>query len=62
MKEKMFAGYPDVVNVDQLREILSGIGYKAAYGLLHDGSIRFFMIGNALVQYAVVLAKSSRAA
>ena len=35
MKEKMFAGYPDVVNVDQLREMLGGIGYKAAYGLLH---------------------------
>ena len=49
MKEKMFAAYPDVVNVDQLREMLGGIGYKAAYGLLYDGSI-------------VVLAKSSRAA
>lgn len=47
MKEKMFAGYPDVVNVDQLREMLGGIGYKAAYGLLHDGSIRFFKIGKA---------------
>ena len=58
MKEKMFAGYPDVVNVDQLREMLGGIGYKAAYGLLHDGSIRFFKIGNTLVQYAVVLTKS----
>ena len=47
MKEKMFAGYPDVVNVDQLREMLGGIGHKAAYGLLHDGSIRFFKIGKA---------------
>ena len=47
MKEKMFAAYPDVVNVDQLREMLGGIGYKAAYGLLHDGSIRFFKIGKA---------------
>ena len=37
----------DVVNVDQLREMLGGIGYKAAYGLLHDGSIRFFKIGKA---------------
>ena len=35
----MFAGYPDVVNVDQLREMLGGVGYKAAYGLLYDGSI-----------------------
>lgn len=49
MKEKMFAGYPEVVNVAQLREMLGGVGYKAAYGLLYDGSI-------------VVLAKSSRAA
>lgn len=30
---------PDVVNVDQLREMLGGVGYKAAYGLLYDGSI-----------------------
>ena len=51
MKEKMFAGYPDVVNVDQLREMLGGIGYKAAYGLLHDGSIRFFKIGKAFLGY-----------
>ena len=33
--------------VDQLREMLGVIGYKAAYGLLHDGSIRFFKIGKA---------------
>ena len=39
MKEKMFAGYPDVVNVDQLREMLGGIGYKAAYGLLFSLSL-----------------------
>ena len=58
MKERMFAAYPDVVNVDQLREMLGGIVYKAAYGLLHDGSICFFKIGNTLVQYAVVLTKS----
>ena len=47
MKEKMFAAYPDVVNVDQLREMLGGVGYKAAYGLLQDGSIRFLKIGKA---------------
>lgn len=29
MKERMFAAYPDVVNVDQLREMLGGIGYKS---------------------------------
>ena len=65
MKEKMFAGYPDVVNVDQLREMLGGIGYKAAYGLLHDGSIRFFKIGKAfripkinIIKYLPVKIKS----
>ncbi len=47
MKENMFADYPDVVNIDQLREMLGGIGYKAAYRLLHDGNIRFFKIGKA---------------
>ena len=57
MKEKMFAGYPDVVNVDQLREMLGGIGYKAAYGLLHDGSIRFFKIGNPQNQHHRISAK-----
>ena len=43
----LFADYPDVVNIDQLREMLGGIGYKAAYRLLHDGNIRFFKIGKA---------------
>lgn len=58
----MFAGYPDVVNVDQLREMLGGIGYKVAYGSAARWQHSLFMIGNALVQYAVVLVKSSRAA
>lgn len=39
MKEKML--YPDVVNVDQLRETLGGIGHRATYGLLNDGCIHF---------------------
>lgn len=44
---KPFADYPDIVNIDQLREMLGGVGYKAAYRLLHDGSIRCFKIGKA---------------
>lgn len=44
MREKPFADYPDIVNIDQLREMLGGVGYKAAYRLLHDGSIRCFKI------------------
>ena len=38
MKESVFSEYPDVVNVDQLRKMLGGIGPKAAYQLLHDGN------------------------
>ena len=47
MREKPFADYPDIVNIDQLREMLGGVGYKAAHRLLHDGSIRCFKIGKA---------------
>ena len=47
MKESVFSEYPDVVNVDQLRKMLGGIGSKAAYQLLHDGNIRYFKIGKA---------------
>ena len=47
MREKPLADYPDIVNIDQLREMLGGVGYKAAYRLLHDGSIRCFKIGKA---------------
>lgn len=44
---RMFAKYPDVVNIMQLREMLGGIGEKTAYQLLHDGEIRYFKIGKA---------------
>ena len=47
MKESVFSEYPDVVNVDQLRKMLGGIGPKAAYQLLHEGKIRYFKIGQA---------------
>lgn len=45
MKEKMFEEYPDVVDLKQLCQMLGGVGPKAAYRLLHDGSIRSFKIG-----------------
>ena len=45
MKESVFSEYPDVVNVDQLRKMLGGIGPKAAYQLLHDGIIGSKRIG-----------------
>ncbi|WP_455581259.1 helix-turn-helix domain-containing protein [Dysosmobacter sp.] len=47
MKSNVFSEYPDVVNVDQLREMLGGIGPKAAYKLLHDRKIMYFKIGKA---------------
>ena len=45
MKDKMFAEYPDVVDLKQLCQMLGGVGPKAAYKLLHDGNIRYFKIG-----------------
>lgn len=46
-REKIFAEYPDVVNVKQMCVMLGGIGPKAAYQLLHEGHIRYFKIGKA---------------
>ena len=45
--DQMFSQYPDVLNISQLCEMLGGIGPKAAYQLLHSGSIRYFKIGKA---------------
>ena len=36
----LFADYPDVVNVEQMREMLGGICDKTAYRLLRSGEIR----------------------
>ena len=43
--EKLFAAYPDVVNVQQMCEMLGGICDKTAYKLLRSGEIRSFVIG-----------------
>ena len=40
----MFVGYPDIVNVKQLQEML-GIGITLAYRLLNDNKIKAFKIG-----------------
>lgn len=47
MSEKitMFAKYPDVVEVNQLREMLGGISRKLAYRLLADNEIRSVRVG-----------------
>lgn len=39
MKESVCQDIQMWINVDQLRGMLGGVGYKAAYGLLYDGSI-----------------------
>ncbi len=45
MEQTMFKEYPDVVDVNQFRKMLGGIGYKSAYKLLRDGNIRCFKVG-----------------
>ena len=40
----MFTSYPDIVDVEQLREML-GIGITLAYRLLKEHKIRAFKVG-----------------
>ena len=54
---KMFANYPDVLGIKDLRKTL-GIGRAGAYKLLEAGKIQSFKIGNtykipksALIEY-----------
>ena len=46
-KHDMFAEYPDVVDVEQLRKILGGISRKLAYRLLASGELRCVRIGRS---------------
>lgn len=46
-KNDMFAEYPDVVDVEQLRRMLGGIGRKLAYRLLASGEMRCVRIGRS---------------
>ena len=41
----MFTEYPDVVGVDQMCQMLGGIGCKTAYQLLREQKIKSFMVG-----------------
>ena len=41
----MFQGYPDVVDVDAMRDMLGGIGRRLAYRLLRDGIIESVRMG-----------------
>ena len=46
-KREMFAEYPDVVDVEQLRKMLGGISRKLAYCLLASGELRCVRIGRS---------------
>ena len=46
-KNEMFAEYPDVVDVEQLRRMLGGISRKLAYRLLASGELRSVRIGRS---------------
>lgn len=41
-----FTDYPDVLNIQQLSEILGGIGKKTLYTMLRNGTISSYKIGN----------------
>lgn len=43
----MFSGFPDVVNVEQLCQMLGGISSKTAYKLLRNNEIAHLKIGRA---------------
>lgn len=57
MNNKIFADYPDIVNVKQLQEIL-GIGRSLVYSLLTGGKVKAIKVGreykiikNSIIDY-----------
>lgn len=46
-ERKLFAEYPDVVDVEQLCRMLGGISRKLAYRLLASGELRSIRIGRS---------------
>lgn len=57
MNNKIFADYPDVVNVKQLQEIL-GIGRSLAYSIVTSGKVKAIKVGreykiikNSIIDY-----------
>jgi len=43
--QTFFTEYPDVVDIEQMCEMLGGIGKKSAYKLLKNGMIKSLRIG-----------------
>ncbi|MFR0814078.1 helix-turn-helix domain-containing protein [Enterococcus casseliflavus] len=42
----MFENYKDLVGINELREMLGGIGRNKAYGLLKSNKIKYVKIGS----------------
>lgn len=43
----VFRDYPDVVNIEQMCQMLGGIGKKTGYRLLRENKIEAFKIGKS---------------
>lgn len=61
----MFTNFPDVVSVDQMRQMLGGISKKTAYHLLQDKKIKSFLVGKSyripkihIMEYLEIVEKS----
>lgn len=61
----MFTNFPDVVSVDQMCQMLGGIGKKTAYQLLQDKKIKSFLVGRSyripkihIMEYLEIVEKS----
>lgn len=43
----VFPGYPDVVSIEQMCEMLGDISIKTGYALLRENKIKHFKVGRA---------------
>jgi len=41
----MFTNYPDIINIEQMRNMLGGISLTLAYRLIKDNQIKVIKIG-----------------
>lgn len=42
---KMFANYPDIIDIEEMRNMLAGISRTLAYGLIKENEIKAMKIG-----------------
>lgn len=45
----MFVEYPDMVNIEQLRKMLGGLGRKKIYALIHSGELSYMRAGKGFM-------------